>query len=126
MGNGSAKPGLQRHSRFGAIQILDLALFIDTEDHHILRWRQIEAYNVGEVHNEVGILREFEAPRQMGLELMVVQDPLNRALADAMGFGHGTSVPWALSRRADFARRPIRDFLYASSHPRPGAISHCA
>jgi hypothetical protein len=33
----------------------------------------------------------------MGLELMVVPDALNRALADALGFGHGASAPMGRS-----------------------------
>jgi hypothetical protein len=112
VGEGSATPGLQRQTRLGAVQGLNLALFIDTEDDRILRWSQIDADDVGEFLNEVGILREFEAARQMGFELMVVPDALNRALADALGFGHGTSAPmgrsfgFVLEGRFDQARNP--------------------
>ena len=60
----------------------------------------------------MGSPREFEAARQMGLELMVTPDVLNGARADGLGFGPGASAPMGrslglvLEGRFDQARNP--------------------
>lgn len=69
---GAAPAGLQRQSRLGAVERLDLdlTLLID-RGHRGVRWRiEIEADNVGQLVGEVWVARPLERAAAMRLKLV--------------------------------------------------------
>ena len=93
VGEGSTTASLQGQPRLGAIQGLNLALFFDARDDRVLWGRQIDPDHVGELLDEALVPRQLEAAHLVRLELMVVPDSMDRALADSLGLGHRTSTP---------------------------------
>ena len=61
---------LQRQSRLGAIERLDLALFVDREHQRLVRRIEVKADNVLNFFTEFWVIGELEAARQMRLEPM--------------------------------------------------------
>ena len=104
---GAAPAGLEGQPRLRAIQRLNLALFIDTQHHGVLRRRQIHPHHIRQLFQELGIAGEFEAFRPMRFELVLLPHPLNRVLADAPRTRQGASAPMrralglGLQRRLD-------------------------
>jgi len=98
----AATPRLERQARLRAVQRLDLALLVHAQHHGVLGWGQIDAHDIGELLQELGIAGELEAFRQMRLELMFLPDPVDRVLADTLSVRqcNGWSPP------AWFARWP--------------------
>ena len=67
---GAAPAGLQRHSRLGAVEGVDLTLLIG-RGHHGVHWRiEIEADNVGQLVGEVWVARPLERAAAMRLKLV--------------------------------------------------------
>ena len=93
VGEGATTAGLERQSGLGAIQRLKLTLFIDAEHDRILRRGQIHAHHIGELLQKFRVARKLETLGQMGLELVLLPDPLNRILADALRQGQGPAAP---------------------------------
>src|SRR5205809_5277431 len=60
MRHGLAAPGLDRQSRLGAVECLDLAFFVDRQHHRMRRRIEIEPDNVGELGGKAGIARSLE------------------------------------------------------------------
>src|SRR5258706_2662046 len=72
MSEGSAPPLLERQTRLSAIQGLNLALLINTED-QALCWRiEVKANHVRQFLQELDIPRKLEASGLMGLEIVVL------------------------------------------------------
>src|SRR5262245_31373106 len=60
VGHGSASAFLERKSRLGAIQGLDLALLVCAEHDRMLRWVEIEPDNRFQFFGEFRIVADFE------------------------------------------------------------------
>ena len=57
-----------RQHRLGAVERLDLALFVDTEHQRAVWRRQIQAYDVADLVHEVRIAGQLEGLRTVGLQ----------------------------------------------------------
>src|SRR5712691_5652586 len=49
MGSGLATSAFERQARLGAIQGLDLTLLIQTQHQSVLRWVQVQTYDIGQL-----------------------------------------------------------------------------
>ncbi len=68
---------LHRQAGLSAIEGLDLALFIDAEHRGVRRGIDIEAEDVAQIADELGVLRQLELAHTMRLKLMCAQDALH-------------------------------------------------
>jgi hypothetical protein len=100
MRHGPSAALFQRQAGLGAVERLDLALFVNGQ-HNGVGWRiDVEADNVAQLGDELGILGELELAHPMRLEPMGAPDALNRADRNADGLGHHRARPVCrLSRR---------------------------
>ena len=76
--HGLAAPGLDRQSGLGAVERLDLALFVEREHHSVGRRIDIEPNNVGEVGGKARIARALEGAHPVRPELVCPPDALHR------------------------------------------------
>ena len=60
MGHGLGAALLQRQARLGAVERLDLALFVDRQHHGVRRRIDVQPDDVLDLGGEVGIGRELE------------------------------------------------------------------
>src|SRR5947209_651320 len=65
--HGLAAPGLDRQSGLGAVEGLDLALFIDRQHHRMGRRIEIEPDDVGELGGKARIARALEGAQPVRL-----------------------------------------------------------
>src|SRR5260370_40050575 len=65
--HGLAAPGLDRQSGLGAVERLDLALFVEREHHGVGRRIDIEPDDVGRFGGKAGIARALKGPQAMWL-----------------------------------------------------------
>ena len=100
VGHRSALAGLERQTRLGAVERLDLRLLVNREHQRVGGRRHVEADDVFELGDKVRIVRAFEGSETMGLQLMGLPNPLHRAQRDTHDLGHGAAGPVG-----DFARR---------------------
>ncbi len=103
--HGLAAPGLDRQSGLGAVERLDLALFVEREDHGMRRGIDprvrpgagpragAEADNVGEFGGKAGIARALEGAQAMRLQVVRPPDALHRTRRDAGCLGHRPAGP---------------------------------
>ena len=103
--HGLAAPGLDRQSRLGAVERLDLALFVDRQYHGV--GRRIDPRvrpmagpragakpdDVGELGGKAGIARALERAQPVRLKFVRPPDALHRTQRDAVGFGHRSPGP---------------------------------
>ena len=73
---------LHRQPRLGAVEGLDLALFIDRQHQGLVGRVEVEADNILDLGDEVGIAREFEGFGQMRLEPVRGPDLVHRRRRD--------------------------------------------
>lgn len=106
MGHRARAALLERQSWWGAIERLDLALFIAAQDDGMLRGREVEADEGGELFGKVGIVGDLKGPHQMRLESVCAPNPPHRARAQVHRLGHRGTAPMRLRWR-----RPTRGFL---------------
>jgi hypothetical protein len=93
VGHGAALAGLQRQAWLGAVESLDLGLFIDRHDDGV-SWRaHIEADDIADLGGELRIVGQFEQAPAVRLKAMGAPDALDRTDADADDSGHGRSRP---------------------------------
>ena len=106
VGHGAAFAGLEREPRLGAVEGLDLALFVHRE-HHVVGWRvHVQADNVAQLVGEVGIGGALEGSDTVRLELVGGPDALHRTQADANRLGHHPPAPvGGLARRLPARQR---------------------
>ena len=83
-----------RQNGLRAVQRLNLALLIHTQDHGVLWGIQIQTDNIADFFNEKGIRGDFEMALPMGLKAKSTPDPLDRGPRDLRFLG-------------DRARRPV-------------------
>jgi hypothetical protein len=93
MGHRSGAALFHRQPWLGAVERLDLALFVDAEDDCVRRWIDIEADHVAQLADEFGVLGKLELANAMGLQPMGAPDALDRTDADAGRLGHGNARP---------------------------------
>ncbi len=106
VGHRPAAPRLQRQTRLGAVERLDLRLLIDAEHHRVRRRVNVKPDDVAQLGDEFRIARQFELPHPMRLEPMGAPDALHRGKADPGGFGHGKARPMGcLARRIGLGQR---------------------
>jgi len=99
MGHRFPAPLLERESRLGAIQSLDLTLLIDAEDERMFGGIQIQSHHVIEFLEELGILAELEGSHQVGFEPMGFPDTLHQGGVGAEVLGQRTQGPVRGCRR---------------------------
>src|SRR5579862_1182679 len=75
-------PGAKRQHRVEAIERLDRGLLIDTEHCGMLRWIDVEPYDIGGLALEVGIIRGQVALQAMGFKPGAPPDPRNHHMID--------------------------------------------
>ena len=71
VGHRGTAPFFHRQTRLGAIEGLDLALFVYAEDQRPVGWIEVEPDHVLHLGREVLVTRDFERFDQMRLELAV-------------------------------------------------------
>ena len=97
---------LDRQTRLGAIERLDLGLLVDRKHDRMLGRGHIEADDVLELGRELRITRALEGAQAMRLQVVRRPDPLHRAQADPGGPGHGAPGPMGrLARRLGTGQR---------------------
>ena len=120
VGHGTQTALLHGQARLGAVERLDLALFVEGQDDGV-GWRiDIKAHNIAQFFGELGIVGELELTHPVRLQPMPTPDALNRTDADADLLCHHESGPMrglggriALGQRHD----PIGDFRPQRRNP---------
>jgi len=74
---------LERQAGLRPVKRLDLALFVDQQDHRMRRWVDIWADDVAQLGGEVGIVGQLELLQPVRLQPVGARDALHRAHADA-------------------------------------------
>ena len=100
MGHRSSTALLHRQPGLGAVERLDLAFFVDGQDHGVRRRIDVETDDVAQLVDEFRVLGELELANAVGLQPMRAPDALDRTDADARGLGHRGARPMC-----DLARR---------------------
>ena len=76
--HGLAAPGFDRKSRLGAVERLDLALFVGRQHHGMGRRIEIEPDDVGKLGGKAGIARALEGAKPVRLKFVRPPDALHR------------------------------------------------
>ena len=100
MGHRRAFAGLDRQTRLGPIQRLDLALFVDGQHHGVMGRAHVEADDVLDLLGEGGVLGPLEGAPAVGLQIVCLPDALYGSERQVHGLGHGPAGPVG-----DLARR---------------------
>src|SRR5215469_1444325 len=93
MRHGLAASGLDWQAGLGAVERLDLALFIDRQHHRMGRRIDIEPDDIGELVSKAGVARTLEGAQPMRLQFVLLPSALHRTQRDADGFGHRPAGP---------------------------------
>jgi len=93
MGHRAGPALLHWQAGLGAIEGLDLRLFVDREDDGMGGRVDIKPDNIAQLVDELRVGGEFELPDPVWLQTMRTPDPLHRTCADADGFRHHCSGP---------------------------------
>ena len=86
--HGAAAALLHRQARLGAIECLDLALFIDRENDSMRRRIHVETDDVSQLVGELRVVGQLEQTCPVRLQAMSAPDALHRTDADALTPGH--------------------------------------
>jgi hypothetical protein len=90
----------QLQPALSALQSLDVGLFVDRQDHRILRWLQIEPDDVGSLLRETGIGADAPAAAPCQRDLVPAQDAPDLMPRDVAQMpGQQGSVPASITRR---------------------------
>ena len=82
-----------RQAGLGAVERLDLRLFVDREHDGVGRRVDVEPDHIAQLGDEVGIVRKLELPHPMGPKPVCAPDALHRADTDAGRLGHHGGDP---------------------------------
>ena len=77
MSHGSAAAALQRQSRLGTVERLDLRFLVDSEHYRMRRRSDIEADNIPELGHEIGVVRQLELAHPVRLQAVRAPDALH-------------------------------------------------
>ena len=121
MGHGPAFAGLQRQAGLGAVERLDLALFVDGDDDGVGRRVHVETDDVLDLRGEIGVVRPLEGAEAVRLKPMLLPNALNGAQRNAHGLGHGAAGPMRDgARRLGAGQRQTLATILVESGARPG------
>ena len=95
----STAPLFHRQSRLSSIQGLDLRFFVDAQNQGFIRGIQIESDHIGQLFNEVLVLRQLERFDAMRLQPMGLPDTGHRGMADSNRLGHRPRTPMGCAGR---------------------------
>ncbi len=84
---------LQRQARLRAVERLDLALLIDTENERAIRRVHVEPDDVSDFLLELRVVGDLELGDEVRLETGLSPDPLHARVADAHRLGHRAHAP---------------------------------
>src|SRR4051812_38148733 len=87
MSHGAASAGLDRQSRLGTVERLDLRFLVDRQNHGMRRRVHIKADNVFDLLGESGIAGTLERADAMRLEVVRLPNALYRAQRQADRLG---------------------------------------
>ena len=106
MRHGPALAGLERQTRLGAIERLDLGFLVDRQHHGMGRRVHIEADNVLDLFSKGGVCGALEGAYAVRLQAVLFPDPLDRAQRQANRLGHRPAGPMGgLARRLGAGQR---------------------
>ena len=111
VGHGPGLAGLERQTRLGAVERLDLAFLVDREHDRMARRRQVEPDNVRELGDEVGIAAALEGADAVRLQPVRRPDPLH-------GPQRQPGWPWPSSGRSSASPR-------RAAQPQVSATTRC-
>lgn len=98
--HGAETPLFHGQFRLGSVEGLDLAFLVDGQDDGVVGWSNVEANDIAELADEIGIVGELELSVAVGLQAMGSPDAADRAFADARRRGHYRRRPMGrLDRR---------------------------
>jgi len=122
--------GPQRKNRLRAVQRLNLAFLIHAEDDRLIRWVHIEPHNVAHFPSKFRIVTELEGLHSMGLQFVLLPNPLHGSGADLLARRHGPNTPMRGILRGRLQRRlhngffPFCGDLLGASATRP-VLQYC-
>ena len=99
MRHGAAPAFLDRQAGLGAVERLDLALFVHREHQCLVRRIEIEADDILHLLDEPLVVRQLEGLHQMRLEFVRLPDALNAGVAEASRARHLADAPVGACRR---------------------------
>ncbi len=100
MRHGAAAAAFERQTWLGAVERLDLALFVHRQHHGMSRRVDVEADDVAQLGRKVGIVGQLELTQPMRMQPVRSPNALRRADADSDRLGHRRRGPVRrLSRR---------------------------
>lgn len=106
MGHGSTAPLFYGQPGLGALQGLNLALLVNTQDNGLIGRVQVQPYDISELLGETRVSGELESLGTVRLKSVSVPYPVNSGVADALGLGHGACAPvsstWRLGLGCQF------------------------
>src|SRR5215210_2986991 len=98
MGVRAATPLLERQTGLGAVERLDLALFIDTKHDRLIGRIEVDPHYICELLDKAFVARKLESPLLMRLETVQVPDSLHGFETDSFSLGHRATTPMSLAR----------------------------
>lgn len=93
VGHGAEPSLLHRQAGLGAVERLDLALLVDRQHDGVSRRIDIEADDVAQLVDELGIVGELELAPAVGLQPVRLPDATHSACADASRLRHHVGGP---------------------------------
>jgi len=91
LAGGNARP--ERQDRLDAVERLDLALLVHTQDKRLVRGIEIQSHHIGHLFDESLVAAEFERLDQVRLEIVHAPDAPHAGLRNALGRSHGARAP---------------------------------
>jgi len=88
-----------RQHRLGAIERLNLRLFIDREHDRVVGRIQVEAHHITHLFDEEWIAGKLEASAAVGLDSKRLEDPVHGRFRESIGFGGLAYAPVTPRRR---------------------------
>src|SRR5579863_960410 len=79
--------------RLSTIQGLNLAFFIDTQNHRFIRGIQVKPNDITDLLDKEWIRRQFEMPLAMGLKAKRLPNPMNTRWGEVCLAGHRADAP---------------------------------
>jgi len=103
--------GSQRKNRLRAVERLNLAFLIHAEDDRLIRRVYIEPHNVAHFPSKFRVVTEFEGLHSMGLQFVLLPNPLHGSGADFLARRHGPNTPMRGILRGGLHRRVHNGFF---------------
>ena len=99
VGHGPAPSLFHGQAGLGALESLDLTLFVHAQDDGLVGGIEVQPHHVGELLGESPVTGELEPFRPVGLQPMGGPDTLHGSLADALSPRHAAGTPVGRTRR---------------------------